>query len=237
MDKVHALSLSNSNDFNVYVDAALTSNEITKGEWYELINVYYTRLYLAADNPRAQSGYGGDEFNYMFSHLPILEAVYKNGTFLDVGSANGHLMEMLHKWGTGIGFELQMYGVEISEGLIELARKRLPHWHDRFFHGNSFYWKPEQRFDYVHIGGLGQVPEDDRLLFFNHLMDNYLVDSGRLIIGPYWYESDDPNGNIDSRNLSEKLIVESGITPTGYIIKTHYSKPNRLRKAMWFDKK
>ncbi|MCL2548766.1 MAG: class I SAM-dependent methyltransferase [Symbiobacteriaceae bacterium] len=54
---------------------------------------------------------------YRFSQMILLEAVHKDGTFLDVGCANGHLMEMLHKWGTGIGFDLQMYGLEISQVL------------------------------------------------------------------------------------------------------------------------
>jgi len=238
MDKNYALSLPAANDFNSYINDALENNEINKDDWYELNNLYFTRLYLSTDNPRAQSGHGGDEYHYIFSMLPILEAVYKNGSFLDVGCANGHLMEMLYKWGAGIGFELQMYGVKISEGLLELAKKRLPQWHDRFFLGNSFFWKPEHKFDYIHIGGLGQVPEDDRRLFFEHLMENYLVDGGRMILGPYWREKDDSSTKryLDGRDITEKLIPEFGLSPTGYIEKTHYNNPNRIRKAMWFDK-
>lgn len=83
-------------------------------------------MYLSKDNPRAQSGHGGDEYHYIFAELPIIEAIYKNGTFCDVGCANGHLMEMLYKWATAIGFELQMFGVDMSEGLIELAKAGFP---------------------------------------------------------------------------------------------------------------
>jgi len=226
MDRNYALSLPLANDFNAYVNAALENNEISKDEWYEINKVYFTKLYLSQDNPRAQSGHSGDEFHYLFSHLQIIDAVYKNGTFCDIGCANGHLMEMVHKWAAGIGFDLQMYGVEISEGLLELAQKRLPQWHDRFFLGNSFYWKPEYKFDYIHIGGLGQVPKSDRHMFFEHLMENYLVDGGRLILGPYWSENDSRAQYNDSL----------GISPAGYAVKTHYNKPNILRKVMWFDK-
>jgi len=226
MDTNYALSLPLAKDFLVYVNTALDNNEIDKDEWYNVNKIYFTKLYLSADNPRAQSGHGGDEYHYAFAHLPILEAVYKHGTFLDVGCANGHLMEMIHKWATALGFDLQMYGVDISEELLELAQSRLPQWHDRFFLGNSFYWKPEQKFDYIHIGGLGQVPKVDQRMFFDHLMENYLVDGGRLILGPYWSENDDRAQHND--NL--------GISPTGYVIKTHYNKPSMLRKALWFDK-
>ena len=226
MDRNYALSFPLAKDFNEYVNAALDNNEITKDEWYDINKVYFTNLYLSYDNPRAQSGHGGDEYHYAYAHLLILEAVYKHGTFLDVGCANGHLMEMLHKWGAALGFDLQMYGVDISEGLLELAKSRLPHWYDRFFLGNSFYWKPEHKFDYIHIGGLGQVPKDDRRIFFEHMMENYLVDGGRLILGPYWTEND------SRAEYNDNL----GIPPTGYAIKSHYSKPDILRKLMWFDR-
>lgn len=230
MDKNYALSLPLANDFNAYVNASLNNNEISKDEWYEINKVYFTKLYLSHDNPRGQSGHGGDEYHYAFSHLPIVEAVYKNGTFLDVGCANGHLCEMVHKWASAIGFDLQVFGVDISEGLIELAKNRLPQWCEHFFIGNSFFWKPKQKFDYIHVGGLGQVPEDNELMFFDHLMENYLVDGGRMILGPYWCNSE------DSRYKGIKKLLDSGISPNGYIEKTHYKNPNRLRKAVWFDK-
>ena len=225
MDKNYALSLPLANDFNTYIDAALDNNEISKNEWYELNNIYFTNLYLSKDNPRGQSGHGGDEYHYAFAQMPVLEAIYKNGTFCDVGCANGHLMEMVHKWAAALGFDLQMFGVDISEGLIELAKKRLPQWYERFFIGNAFYWKPEQKFDYIHTSA--KVPEDDKHMYYEHLMENYLADGGRMIIGPYWYENED---------TVQKNLLGFGLSPTGYIIKTHYNAPNWFRKAIWLDK-
>lgn len=139
MDKNYALSLPLANDFNAYVNAALSNNEISKDEWYEINKVYFTKLYLSKNNPRGQSGHGGDEYHYAFSHLPIVEAIYKNGTFLDVGCANGYLCEMVHLWAAAVGFDLQMFGVDISEGLIELANSRLSKWREHFYIGNSFF--------------------------------------------------------------------------------------------------
>jgi SAM-dependent methyltransferase len=232
MDKAFALSLPTANDFNAYVNTALKNGEISKEDWYALNNSYFTKRYLAADNPRAQSGHGGDEYHYAFKHLPLIEAVYRNGTFLDVGCANGHLCEMVHKWATVIGFDLQVYGVDISEGLIALAHTRLPQWRENFVVSNSFNWRPEQKFDYIHVGGLGQVPEEDELLFFEHLMEHYVADGGRMFIGPYWNDE-----AIDSRCTSVKKLLATGITPSGYLEKTHYSNPHMILKLLWFDKK
>ena len=109
MDKNYALSMSDFNEFNAYVNAALANSEISKDEWYEIVTLHTTKWYLSHDNPRAQSGHGGDEYHYRFSHLPIIECFYKNGLFLDVGCANGHLMEMVHKWANAIGFDLQVF--------------------------------------------------------------------------------------------------------------------------------
>ena len=61
-------------------------------------------------------------------------------------------------------------------------------------------------------------------------MENYLVDGGRMILGPSWCDSE------DSRYKSIKKLLDSGIAPSGYIEKTHYKNPNRLRRAVWFDK-
>ena len=93
MDRNSALSLPASGDFNGYINTTLANGEISKEEWYELNNTYFTKAYLSKDNPRAQSGHGGDAQHYAFAHLPIVDAVYKDGTFCDVGCANGHLME------------------------------------------------------------------------------------------------------------------------------------------------
>lgn len=234
MDKNYALSIPPSEDFNAYINAALDNNEISLEEWYELSNIYYTKCYLSQDNPRAQSKHRGDEFHYLYSHLPIIEAINNNGTFCDIGCANGHLVEMIHKWISGTGFDIQMYGVDISEGLIELAKKRLPKWKEQFFVGNAHYWKPEKKFDYIHIRGESvEYPYTgpkalNYIRIVEHYMENYLVDGGRFIIGPYWYEHED--------NVVKGLFKYWGYSPTGYSEKTHYNKSNVFRKVIWIDK-
>jgi len=230
MDREHALSLPLASDFNRYVNAALANGEITKDEWYEINKIYFTALYLSHDNPRAQSGHGGSAQHYAFAHLPIVDAIYRDGTFLDVGCANGHLMEMVHQWAAALGFDVPVFGLDISEGLLGLAKSRLPHWSEHFSLGNALYWKPEHKFDYVHIGGLGGVPEDDERALFDHLLEHYVADGGRLILGPAWqHEGDD-------RSFGIQRLLDSGVTLSGYVEKTHYNRPDLIRKAWLFDK-
>ena len=104
---------------------ALDEGKITEAQWFDDHKEYFTKSYLAADNPCSQSGHGGDEARWRYAQGIILEAIHKSGTFLDVGCANGHLIESLNQWVLGSGCELEFYGLEISEGLVELARKRL----------------------------------------------------------------------------------------------------------------
>ena len=221
------LAIQPAAKFREAVDNALACKAITEDEWYELNNRYFTDLYLSKDNPRAQSGHSGGEEHYVFSHLLLLEAIQKSGSLLDVGCANGYLIESLYKWANAVGFSLDVYGLDISEEIIGLAKARLPQWQDRFYIGNALTWAPEEKFDYICIKGFEYVPEDKQAMLFYHLMQNYLTESGRMIFGPYWYETED-------QPLS--FFNSIGTAPDGYAEKTHYQNPARKRKILWFDK-
>lgn len=80
---------------------------------------------------------------------PIAEGINRNGTFLDVGCANGLLMESIVGWAAAAGHHVEPYGLDYSPNLAALARRRLPHWADRIFVGNGADWTPPQRFDFV----------------------------------------------------------------------------------------
>lgn len=58
----------------------------------------------------------------------ITEGIADDGTFLDVGCANGLLMESVAAWCAERGLDVEPYGVDISPALAELARRRLPQW-------------------------------------------------------------------------------------------------------------
>ncbi len=55
--------------------------------------------YLRSDDPIRQSGFGGGAERWRAERGPILEAVEGDGDLLDIGCANGYLLECLVAWG------------------------------------------------------------------------------------------------------------------------------------------
>ncbi len=145
------------------------------------------RAYLDAETPEQGSGFGGGELAWRQAREHITEAIDGGGTFLDVGCANGLLMESVAAWCAERGLAVEPYGVDISPGLTELARRRLPRWADRIWTGNAIDWRPAAglRFDYVHVL-LDSVPRARRAdLVRHHLNSTVRPGTGRLLVSDY----------------------------------------------------
>jgi hypothetical protein len=142
------------------------------------------RAYLEADDPRGQSGFRGDEARWERARRPIVSAVDRDGTFLDVGCANGLLMESLAAWAGEDGFRIEPYGLDLIGSLAELARRRLPQWADRVFVGNVVYWRPPFRFDLVRTE-LEYAPAHRRRALSERLLREFVVPGGRVIFCSY----------------------------------------------------
>ena len=158
----------------------------------------------------------------------ILEAIHRDGSFLEVGCANGYLIECLERWVEGSGLNVAFYGVDISEELIDLARKRLPDRADRFFVANAVSWIPTRKCDFVHAHEINYAPRHRERQFLEHLLEEYLTPGGRLIIGPWAV-------GRDCTDLEERLS-SWGYDPTGYLLKSQGDDPGLTRKLIWFDK-
>ena len=143
-----------------------------------------SEAYLIHNDPIVQSGFGGGSERWRSEREPILNAVHQSGTLLDVGCANGYLLESLVTWGAERRLKIEPYGVDCSPNLIELARRRLPHWADRFFIGNAWEWLPPRRFDYVY-SLYDNVPEGFLAKYAQRLLTYYAVTGGIVIIGAY----------------------------------------------------
>src|ERR671937_769460 len=68
----------------VRADAALEAGEIDEAGGYREVAAVITPAYLAADNPRAQSGHSGDDVHWERARSLIAYAIDRDGTFLDV---------------------------------------------------------------------------------------------------------------------------------------------------------
>ncbi|MCP4007063.1 MAG: methyltransferase domain-containing protein [bacterium] len=168
-----------------------------------------TERYLHNDDPYLQFGFGGGAERWRNERRPILEAVDRDGTILDLGCANGFLLECLVSWANEDGFQLIPYGVDQSAALIELARKRLPRFQKHLFNANVWSWIPPRRFDFVYTLA-DVVPEEFLGPYLRRLRTDFLEPSGRLIIGSY---------GSDSRGVPplplETLLPQYGLSPIG----------------------
>jgi len=82
------------------------------------------RAYLRGSTPQEGSGFGGDEAAWRLARYHITEAIAAAGTFLDVGCANGLLMESVVTWCAERGLQVEPYGVDLGAGLVTLANTR-----------------------------------------------------------------------------------------------------------------
>lgn len=181
--------------------------------------------YLAGDNPRAQSGHSGDEARWEQARRLVVDAIGRDGTFLDVGCASGHLMETVQAWAAEDGHAVEPYGLEIAAELAELARSRLPQWGDRIWVVNALHWQPPRRFDFIRAG-LEYVPPPRRPDLVRHLLDEVCEPGGRLILGVR-------NELRDSGPLEDE-VAAWGFEIAGRTERSH-SDPRVVRRAFWID--
>ena len=145
------------------------------------------RSYLRGSTAQERSGFGGDAEEWRQARQRISEGIGQSGTFLDVGCANGLLMESVAGWCAERDLRVEPYGIDIAPGLVELARRRLPQWADRIWVGNAVDWIPPGRrgFDYVHLL-LDCVPQRRRAeLIRHHLTRVVTPGTGRLLVSDY----------------------------------------------------
>ena len=140
--------------------------------------------YLAGSTPRQQSGFGRNASDWERFRRPVVEPIHKSGSFLDVGCANGLLMESVVAWSQESGHVVEVFGLDISEELAKLARRRLPHWRGRIFVGNALLWEPPARFDFVRTE-LVYVPPSRRREYIERLLECFVARDGKLIICSY----------------------------------------------------
>ncbi|HEX2774604.1 MAG TPA: class I SAM-dependent methyltransferase, partial [Micromonosporaceae bacterium] len=142
--------------------------------------------YLRGRSPQAGSGFGGDAVEWRARRAMVVDGLHRDGTFLDVGCANGLLMASVVSWAPERDRHIEPYGVDLAPGLVELARRRLPHWADRIEVGNASDWRPAdgRRFTFVHVL-LDLVPVARRRDLLRHALDVLVEPGGRLLVSHY----------------------------------------------------
>jgi SAM-dependent methyltransferase len=207
------------------IDEALERGKIDEKGWHAAVAEIIVPAYLAGETPWEQSGKSGDLAGWERGRRPVMAAVDRDGTFLDVGCANGFLMESVREWGAEDGQDVEPYGLDISPKLAALARRRLPHWADRIFVGNALGWIPPHRFDFVRTG-LDYVPPTRRRELVEHLLQNVVAPGGRLIVGVFNEEKDE--------RRTEERVASWGLEIAGKVDAPHRDARVAYR-VFWLD--
>jgi hypothetical protein len=201
------------------LDARLASGQIDEETWHREMQEILVPAYLEAPTPWQQSGKGGTQDDWVYARALVAHAIDRDGTFLDVGCANGYLMECLPGW---THCHVEPYGLDLSEELAGLARRRLPRWADRIWVGNVLRWQPPQRFTYVRTG-LEYVPRRRR----RELVERCLGWCERLVIGVF--------PEHESERGTEDALRAWGYTITGRSERANRRKPGMEYRVLWID--
>lgn len=177
----------------------------TLKQWFDRMKQELESAYLMHNEPWKQSGFAGPEERWTKCRKPVAQCVDKSGSFLDIGCANGYLLECLMRWVSGQGITIVPYGLDMSEKLVHLARQRLPQYASNLFVGNAWYWNPHLRFDFVR-SEVNIVPEQLQKGYVTGLLKKFDLPAGRLLLTEYRSTQDD-----FSRKWTDEYLDEWGL--------------------------
>lgn len=164
--------------------AELRSRGVSDATWVRDSVRLLEEHYLRAATPEGQSGKFGDAADWELSRRLVVRAFHRDGTFLDLGCANGLLMESVVRWAAADGRVIEPSGLDGSARLLALARARLPAWRDHLYLGDALSWVPPQRFDFVHTM-IDLVPPRRRVAWLWRVLEQMVAPGGRLIVRDY----------------------------------------------------
>ncbi len=190
-------------------------------ELAELEEAYVTR-----DDPIEQSGFSGGPERWRAEREPIFDGITRDGDLLDVGCANGYLLECLVEWGCERGVDITPFGLDQGARLIEIARRRQPHVAGHFYVGNAWDWQPPRRFQYVYTL-LDCVPQAYESAYLRRLLDRFVKPGGRLIAGDYGSRSRD----LPARDVAT-VFEAAGLAVAG----TSASPDGWTTRFAWVDR-
>jgi hypothetical protein len=226
---VAVLRAAGADDVADVVEQAITSYRTIDRDVFRAENeAWLERVYLDATTAEGGSGFTGTPEEWRAAREPVTDGIERNGSFLDLGCANGLLMESVVTWCGERGLVIEPYGLDIGPGLVERARQRLPHWSDRIWRGDAATWvHPDgMRFDYVHAL-LDCAGRDQQGALVDHVLDRVVAPHGRLLGSLYVRSTDhDRSAAMVLRDLGYAVVGESRPNP---------NRPSAPPSTAWID--
>lgn len=177
-------------------------------DWFEENKNLLETAYLQRTHPWNKSGLSGDFERWENLRKPIADCMTHDGSFLDIGCANGFLLKCVVDWKKAEGIEIIAYGLDLSDKLLALAQTQLPDFKHHFFQGNALYWQTNLRFDYIRTE-LCYVPNTHHKALIDHLLV-FLKKGGKLLLAEY----------ISRNKAGQFHLSENYLAQLGYVVKT-----------------
>jgi trans-aconitate methyltransferase len=139
--------------------------------------------YLESDDPLVQSGFSGGRARWYAERSPLIEAIDRDGSLLDVGCANGLLLADVTIWAQERGYRIVPYGIDLGGELVRLARERLSHVADNLQRADAWNWTPQRSWTFVY-SLIDLTPPRLQGEWLSRLY-SWVSPGGRLIVGSY----------------------------------------------------
>ncbi len=164
--------------------------------------------YLSTSDALMQSGFSGGRARWERLRRPVAAAVDRSGSLLDIGCANGALLEDLASWCGERSLKVEPYGLDVSPDLVALARERRPQWSDRLYVGDALTWNPPRRWDWVRTELL-YANEADVPALLARLLTLFVTAAGHLLVCQYASRRDE----MSSETALAVQLSYLGFTP------------------------
>lgn len=139
--------------------------------------------YLESEDAIVRSGFHGGRARWVAERSPLVEAIHRDGHFLDVGCANGLLVADVVDWAAERGHRIVPHGVDLGPRLVDLARKRLPGHAGNFVVADAWAWEPARGWTFVY--SLLDLSPDELWCDWIRRLYDWVEPGGRLIMGSY----------------------------------------------------
>lgn len=204
----------NRDEFIAYVQRDDIPRE-ELSQWFVTVRDFLQAAYITAETPWQQSGKSSTYEEWVRLRIGMSELITQSGSVLDIGCANGYLLECLLQWTAHKGIAITPYGLDIGAQLVAQARERLPDYAANMFVGNGWDWQPPassgiQRFDYVRTE-LVYVPANYQREYVERLLERLVADDGRLIVAHYRSSREDLSSGWADEQLAAWGFAIDGI--------------------------
>lgn len=168
----------------VRVRRALSAERRLQEAWAAQTREQLERAYLEAQTGPGGAGCSYGEDGWATARHPLLNGFASSGPWLDVGCANGYLLQTLPEWAREYGLNVEPHGLELIPTVAELARAGLPHLRNRIWTGDVMRWEPPKRFTTVTTMD-DPVPPELFGALIKRLLEGFVVRGGRVIVSSY----------------------------------------------------